>query len=199
MIWLTSDEVERRFQVLGIPNRFTQEEKQLFTTTDIVRDHKDLLAFPVPAGNAGLNILNLRRLLGTNPSKQPCFFDHPWFLDEPFAVEDCSPGWHVLYTTVLQDSVSQPLNYGISLNARNLELPTAVEVALMIFLHYVGTGVQLLHNKHTWCKDRASMNRWVTVGAFGRNGLFVSSHPPNFTSRGLGVCPRVRRTRDGVF
>src|SRR5262245_18032156 len=199
MIWLTPDEVERRFRLLGIPNRFSEQEKQLLTTTDIVQDHEGLLAFPVPEVNRGLNILNLRRLIGTDPSKQPCFFDHPWLLDEAFASEDCSSGWHCFYTNVLRDSLSQPLDYANSLKARNLELPSSTEVALMVFLHYVGTGEQLLHNKHTWCRDQASMNRWVTVGAFGRNGLFVSGHPPHFASRGLGICPKVTRSGGGVL
>jgi hypothetical protein len=35
------------------------------------------------------------------------------------------------------------------------------------------------------------MNRHVTVGAFGRNGLFVSGHPADFASRGLGICPKI--------
>jgi hypothetical protein len=61
----------------------------------------------------------------------------------------------------------------------------------MLFLHYVGTGEQLLQKKHTWCSDEASLGRSVTVGAFGRNGLFISGHPPEFASRGLGICGKV--------
>jgi hypothetical protein len=131
--------------------------------------------------------------MGTNPSKQPSFFDHPWYLAEPFARHNCSPGWHYLYQSVLPDSISQPLNYIDSLAAEGLELASAVEVTLMLFLHYAGTGTQLLQKKHTWCADRASGNRFVTVGAFGRNGLFVSGHPPEFTSRGLGICAKIKR------
>jgi hypothetical protein len=61
----------------------------------------------------------------------------------------------------------------------------------MLFLHYAGTGEQLLFKKHSWCSDLASMGRRVTVGAFGRNGLFISGHPQNFASRGLGICAKV--------
>jgi len=132
-------------------------------------------------------------LVGTDPRKQPSFFDHPWYLDEPFAREDCAAGWHYLNSSVLPDSISQPIDYSNSLRERGLELPSAVEVALMLFLHYAGTGEKLLQKKHTWCKERATMNRHVTVGAFGRNGLFVSGHPAEFTSRGLGICAKVIR------
>jgi hypothetical protein len=192
MISLSPDEVERRFSLLGIPNRFTLKEKEELTTTAIVSLEGSVLGFPTPQQRSGLNLLNLRKLLGTNPSKQPSFFDHPWYLDEPFAQEDCSPGWHYLYCTVLPDSISQPLNYVDSFSDPGLELPQAVEVALMLFLHFAGTREQLLQKKHTWCKDQASMNRHVTVGAFGRNGLFVSGHPGDFTSRGLGICAKIR-------
>jgi hypothetical protein len=71
-----------------------------------------------------------------------------------------------------------------------LELPRAIEVVLMLFLHYAGTGEQLLLKKHTWTSDEASLNRYVTVGAFGRNGVFISGHPADFSSRGLGICAK---------
>ena len=192
MISLSPDEVERRFALLRIPNRFTAEEKLQRETTIIVPQQSEVFALPVPKANDGLSLLTLRKLLGTDPSRPPAFFDHPWYLDEPFAQTDCEPGWHYLYADVLPDSISQPVHYANSLGNAGLGLPTAVEIALMLFLHYAGTGEQLLHKKHTWCKDRASTNRWVTVGAFGRNGLFVSGHPADFTSRGLGICPRLK-------
>jgi hypothetical protein len=190
MISLTADEVERCFEVLGIPNRFTAREKTTLATTTVV-DLADFIAFPVPEDNAGLNILNLRKLLGTNPAKQPAFFDHPWYLDEAFGTENISPGWHCLSASPLPDSISQPINYADRLRTRGFELAAAIEVTLMLFLHYAGTGQQLLQKKHTWCRDEASMNRRVTIGAFGRNGLFVSGHPPDFASRGLGICPKL--------
>jgi hypothetical protein len=193
MISLPPDEVEHRFALLGIPNRFTLQEKQDLVTTGVVVSDGPIIGFPTPQDNDGLNILKLRHLLGVNPARQPSFFDHPWYLEEAFAQEDCVPGWHFLHTDVLPDSISQPVNYISSLGNRSLELPSAIEVVLMLFLHYAGTGEQLLLKKHTWCRDHASMNRFVTVGAFGRNGLFLSGHPMAFASRGLGICGRVKR------
>ena len=199
MISLPPDEVERRFALLGLPNRFTAEEKERLATTVIVSPEVECMAFPTPAANDGLNLLNLRRLLGTDPSSQPSFFDHPWYLDESFARENCESGWHYLYMEVLPNSISKPINYAVSLKTGGLELPSAVEVALMLFLHYAGTREQLLQKKHTWCRDLATMNRHVTVGAFGRNGLFVSGHPAEFASRGLGICAKfIRGPDDGL-
>ena len=193
MISISAAEVERRFGLMGIPNRFADAEKGKLETTSIVDMPADILAFPTPAAKTGLNILNLRQILGTDPSKQPSFFDHPWYLDEAFAREDCEPGWHFIYKGVLSDSISQPIHYISRLRERGLGLPSAVEVVLMLFLHYVGTGEQLLTKKHTWCRDHASLDRFVTVGAFGRNGLFLSGHPAEFASRGLGICAKVMR------
>ena len=191
MISLPPDEVERRFGLLGIPNRFTPQEKAQLATTDIVSEDEGIIAFATPTDSAGLNIIRLRQLLGTDPAKQPSFFDHPWYLEEPFARVDCGPGWHFLHMDVRPDSISRPINYISSLRDQGLALPSAIEVALMLFLHYAGTGEQLLRKKHSWCWDQASMNRFVTVGAFGRNGLFVSGHPAEFSSRGLGICTKV--------
>jgi hypothetical protein len=193
MISWTPDEVERRFALLDIPNRFSAKEKHTLTTTDIVAPEGAIICFATPIDNKGLNILILRKILGTSALKQPSFFDHPWYLEEAFAQEDCAPGWHFLHSDVLPESISQPINYISSLGSKGLELPSAIEVILMLFLHYAGTAEQLLQKKHTWCRDHASMNRFVTVGAFGRNGLFVSGHPAEFASRGLGICARVRR------
>jgi len=194
MISWSPDEVERRFSLLGIPNRFTPQEKTN-NTTDIVSSEADVIAFPTPDAAEGLNILNLRRILGTNPAKQPSFFDHPWYLEEPFAQVNCTPGWHVLHTGVWPDSLSQPIHYASSLISRGFELPSAVEVTLMLFLHYICSGEQLLQKKHTWCSDQASLNRSVTVGAFGRKGLFISGHPPVFASRGLGICAKLSKVK----
>ena len=199
MISLSPHEVEHRFTVLGIPNRFTSEEKARLETTKAVQGHGDIFGFAIPQANTGLNILNLRKLCGTDPARQPAFFDHPWYLEETFGQEDCTPGWHYLYSSVLPDSISRPLHYADSLCGAGLELPSAVEIVLMLFLHYTGTGEQLLQKKHTWCKDQASLDRWVTVGAFGRNGLFISGHPADFASRGLGICAKVMPQRDGLF
>jgi hypothetical protein len=193
MISLSAAEVERRFGLIGIPNRFEDAEKAQFDTTSIVDLPDDVIGFPTPKAKSGLNVLNLRNILGTDPSKQPSFFDHPWYLDEAFAKDDCEPGWHFIYKSVVPDSISQPIHYVSRLREQGLQLPSAIEIVLMLFLHYVGTGEQLLQKKHTWCRDQASLNRFVTVGAFGRNGVFLSGHPAEYASRGLGICPKLKR------
>ena len=185
MICLSPDEVERRFAILGIPNRFTDSEKQALSTTSLGEHEGRIFVFPTPVAKSGLNILKLREIVGTDPAKQPSFFDHPWYLEEAFGRLDCEPGWHALYMDVLPDSISKSINYSSS-----LELPSAVEVILMLFLHYIVTGEQLLLKKHTWTKDSATLTRFVTVGAFGRNGVFISGHPGDYNSRGLGICAK---------
>ena len=144
MICLPPSEIERRFALLGIPNQFSKTEKQALATTPIVEPGERVFGFPTPEANAGLNLLNLREILGTDRAKPPSFFDHPWYLNEPFGRDDCDPGWHFLYTEVLPDSISQPVDYASSLTRQGLELPTATEVVLMLFLHYAGSGEQLL-------------------------------------------------------
>ena len=186
MISISPDEVERRFAILGIPNRFTSQEKKSLRPTSLVKHEGRAFVFPTPKDSVGLNVLKLREMLGTNPIKQPSFFDHPWYLEELFATHDCEPGWHALTMDVIPESVSKPINYSDSSHR-----PSAIEVVLMLFLHYVGTGEQLLLKKHSWTREQATLGRCVTVGAFGRNGVFLSGHPGDYASRGLGICAKL--------
>lgn len=183
MTCFSAAKVQQLFQKLGWPFEFSQTELAEWDTTDVVGYPAEALAFPTPRSNQGLNILNLRRIAGTDPARQPSFFDHPWYLDEPFGQIDCPAGWHVIRSSVLPDSIGQPHDY---LNS----LPMAIEVILLLFLQYAATGEQLLLKKHTWCSDITTLGQFVTVGAFGRNGVFISGHPGNYYSRGLGVCAK---------
>ena len=190
-ICLTTQEVEQRLARLGIHCSFSDEERAALTTTPQVSGLGPTFAFPTPVDNHLLNLHHIKTCVGTNPHQQPSFFDHPWYANEDFMRQPCAPGWHVVLMDVLEESVQQPANYLDSSTTENLQLPSAVEIVLMLFLHYVGTGQQLLLKKHTWCSDLASLGRRVTVGAFGRNGVFISGHPPNFASRGLGICGKL--------
>jgi hypothetical protein len=184
LICLSTADLTARLAKLGVPVGFTAEERKLFETTPVVESPHRIFAFPTPAGAEGLNLMNLR-------AKGGRIFDHPWYYDEAFMKADCAPGWHVIHMDVLPGSIEQPLDYVRSLDGSNIVLPMAIEVTLMLFLHFTETGEQLLHKKHTWCSDTASLGRTVTVGAFGRNGLFISGHPAAWTSRGLGTCPKM--------
>ena len=190
-ISLTPLEVEQRLAALGIACRFTSEEQTAYAATPIMTRPERVFGFPTPMQNGSLTLSNIRSCVGTDPRHQPSFFDHPWYQSEEFMGTRCLPGWHFLTMEPIQGSIQQPLHYLRSSNDELLEIPQAVEVVLMLFLHYVGTGEQLLLRKHSWCSDLASMNRAVTVGAFGRNGVFLSGHPSNFSSQGLGVCAKI--------
>ena len=190
-ISLTADQVEQRFAGLGIPSRFTPDERSKFSTTPVVSSALPVFGFPTPADNSALTLSSIKTIVGTDPAHQPAFFDHPWYADEPFIFAPCSPGWHFLLMDVHPESINQTIDYARRLKSEGMELPTAIEIALMLFLHFEATKDQLLQRKHTWCSDSASLGRQVTIGAFGRNGLFVSGHPMGFASRGLGICGKI--------
>jgi hypothetical protein len=192
-ISLSVADVERRFLRLGLQARFSDLERNQWSTTPIVTDSARVFAFSTPEDNSGLTLKNIKDLVGSDPKRLPAIFDHDWYQGEAFMIRSCPPGWHVLHMDILPETVNQPLNYSRSLAGRGFELPAAVEVVLMMFLHYVETKEQLLFRSHTWCSDQATLDRQVTVGAFGRNGVFLSGHPQGFSSRGLGICPKVSR------
>jgi hypothetical protein len=190
-ISLTTEDVEQRLQALGIPSRFTTEDRKKFSPIPVVDSERALFGFPTPTNNSALTLSNLKTIVGTDPSHQPAFFDHPWYTDEAFMKTQCNPGWHIILMEVVPESINQPIDYVRRLELEGLRLPSAIEIVLMLLLHYEGTKEQLLSRKHTWCSDRASLDRHVTVGAFGRNGLFLSGHPMGFSSRGLGICAKI--------
>ena len=177
----TADKVQKIFEMLNLPFRFGEEEIAELNAAGVTERGSRMLSFPTPQANSGLNVLNLRQLRGTDPTKQPSFFDHPWYLEEDFGRKECEPGWHTIEMDPDPATIERSYDF-------NRLLPSAVEVVLMVFLYYVDTGERLLLKKHTWCADEASLGRKVTVGAFGRNGIFISGHPPSFASRGLGIC-----------
>jgi len=192
MISLTPAQVEERLEKLHIPGRFTPEEKALYSTTPVVTSECSLFGFPTPSENSGLTLSKIKDIVGTDPNRPPSFFDHPWYAGEPFMQFLCPPGWHFICQDVVPETIGQPLNYASRLEASGFEVPSAIEVVLMLFLHFAGCGEQLLLRKHTWCSDVAGIGGHVTAGAFGRNGLFLSVHPEGFASRGLGICGKIR-------
>jgi hypothetical protein len=191
-ISLTPDQVEQRLATLGIPCHFTDAERVALGTTPVVSRAERVFGFATPAEHSVLTLSNIKNKVGVDPRRQPSFFEHPWYENESFMFTPCPPGWHFLTMEPISGSVLQPIDYVRSLEGSKVELPLAVEVVLMLFLHYVESREQLLLKKHTWCADTASLDRHVTVGAFGRNGVFVSGHPSSFSSQGLGICGRIR-------
>jgi len=190
MALLSPQLVEQRFAQLGIVCRFSDLELRQLDDTRI-EGREGFFGFPTPRENEALSVLGLRELLGVDPASGPCFFDHPWYLEEAFGRERCSPGWHLIGMDVLVSSVDKPVYYAEEIKRDALYLPSAVEVLLMLLLHFAETGERLLLRKHTWTHDRAEGRRFVSVGAFGKKGVFVSSHEVGYKSRGLGICPSV--------
>ena len=173
---------------MDISSRFTETEVRLLESEQ-PQPREGFISFPTPEDNQALTLLNLRDTLGTDPARPPSFFDHPWYLEEPFAEIPCPPGWHSVASAVMPGSVGQPIYYADSIKSGNLYLASAAEMTLMLLLNFTLTGERLLLDKHTWTQDRTQNRRFVTVGAFGKKGLFVSSHDVGYRSRGLGICP----------
>jgi len=190
-ISLTPDQVVQRLARIGLTVQFTSAELTNLSTTSIVDLEFPVFSFPTPVHNTDLTLRIIKSCsdsAGLSPLK---IFEHPWYESESFMSTPCEPGYHTLSMDLLQGSSGQAFNYLSSLKTTRMELPSAVEIVLMLFLHYLGTGEQLFTKKHTWCTDAASLDRQVTVGAFGRNGVFLSGHPANYASRGLGAAVKI--------
>ena len=189
-VTISPQDVTQCFRALGISNRFDHSEEQSLNTTHVVT-RPGFFSFPTPRDNSDLSVLGVRRVVGVDSAKPPSFYDHPWYLGEAFGESVCEPGWHSIEMNVIADSVGRPIYHADDLKERGLYLASAVEVVLMLFFHFAATGEQLLNRVHTWTYDRTTEGRFVTVGAFGRKGVFVASHEVGFQSKGLGICAKV--------
>ena len=182
-----------------IPARFTADEIAFLEEHRPVA-REGFVSFPTPADSQHLSVLGLRDLLGVIPGSSPyIFFDHPWYLEEAFGNRPCGPGWHTIAGAPLATSFDRPVNYADVLLNEGLYLPHASEIILMLFLGLAIAGERFLLRKHTWTQDLTSNGRFVSVGAFGKKGLFVSSHEVGYQSRGLGICPAVDPAEPSVI
>lgn len=185
---LSTSEIDAAFDRLRVRGRFSQSELTRLEAA-CPQDRPDYCTFPIPEDGEALTVLGLRQQLGVSPRGECGFFDHPWYLDEPFGRTACRPGWHAVAVGPQPETLNQPVSYAEALRAGGLILPQAIEVVLMLFLSLTARDERFLLRKHTWTCDRTVSGRWVSVGAFGEKGVFVSSHDAGYRSRGLGMCP----------
>jgi hypothetical protein len=191
MLHLSPTDVGNYFENLGISSKFGATEVRELETQPL-RQREGFMTFPTPRDNEALTVLGLREQLGGDPEHAPSIFDHSWYLEESFGKVPCVPGWHQLAMDVWPDSTARPVYHAEDLKREALYLPTATEVLLMLFLNFARNGERLLLRKHTWTRDRTETTeapRFVSIGAFGKKGVFVSSHEVGYKSRGLGICP----------
>src|SRR5215813_4346318 len=121
---VTPNQIEQIFHKWKLSLKFDDDEaRQLSSTTPVVDPGGRVLGFPTPNANVGLNILNLRGLLGVDPLHPPSFFDHPWYLDQDFARKECSPGWHFINMDVKPGSLNKSHDYYHRHNLENSILP----------------------------------------------------------------------------
>src|SRR5262245_32823623 len=111
MISVSCDELLQLFGGVGLTCRFTDQERLALSTTPVVETPQRVFAYPVPADNSALTLSNLKTIFGTNPLRQPSFFEHPWYLEEEFIQTPANPGWHAVLMDVLPESLNQSSNY----------------------------------------------------------------------------------------
>src|SRR5689334_398852 len=108
---LSAVRVQEAFLKLGLPFEFNDLEFEKFGTPPPRLPDASVLCFPTPESNSGLNLLNLRKLLGVDPRHPPSFFDHPWYLEEPFGQTNCPSGWHIIETAVGSESLERSFDW----------------------------------------------------------------------------------------
>ncbi len=126
-----------------------------------------------------MNIMELRSILGTNPKKEPCFYNQDWYFNEPFANKiKLENRWYLIKKTV--DEVTRGKNPKEIAQKKNEQLPSAILTAFTFFAYYFLTEGEILWNHDfLWCSDRDSngdqiyTGRYIDPNGINKNGFNI--------------------------
>lgn len=123
-----------------------------------------------------LSILDVRAKAPRNP-KTFYRYEDGWYNNQRFATEErVSPRWYFIRKTPVDHSASKTWNEQQKLILSHEEVPRACELVYAIVLYYLVTGERLFPSIYVRTADIDSDGDRVSVGYFGADGLYVSSH-----------------------
>jgi len=98
-----------------------------------------------------------------------------WHENEKFAKNKGTIGWHLVRKTPVEGSTDRTWNEQQKLLGQDDETPSARAMILTIIGYYRATGERLFPNVYVRCSCVGSDGDHVYVGAFGSDGVDVSS------------------------
>lgn len=142
-----------------------------FTAQVLKKHHKNaVLILGVQKFKNGKNMTlnNLHVRFGTNPKREPCFYNQDWYLKEDFAArETLKPQWYLVSKSVQSGTRGQnPERIKRSIK-RGYALPSAVLAAFTFFAYYFHTGGKILWKRDfIWCADTDNAGDRIYVGRY---------------------------------
>lgn len=175
---------------LGITDPSKSQTLNIPFTAPVLKKHRKsaVLIFGVQKFKNGkkMTLNNMRARFGTNPKKEPCFYNQDWYLKEDFAArETLKPQWYLVGKNVQPDTRGQDpdrIKKSISL-AR--DFPSAVLAAFTFFAYYFHTGGEMLWpHDFIWCSDRDSNGDRIYVGRY--------QDPKDMSKKGFNIHRHLR-------
>ncbi|HEX6915095.1 MAG TPA: hypothetical protein VF145_07625 [Chitinophagaceae bacterium] len=174
------DEVLKFYSAMGrTPGKFELPEipfsiEQLRACSD---DYLLVLTVPFASDGWALNILNLREVFGMDPiSREPCFYNQDWYLNEAFVREPPALKWQLVKKHVHEETRAMlPADINVS-------FPSAILCTYTFFANYLVNGEELWPYDFVWCNDKDHNNDRIYVGKYrdidglNKNGFSIHRH-----------------------
>ena len=163
---------------LKIPNyipeiQFSIEDLKLKST-----DHLLILGVSEMIDGTPINIINLKSHFGCDVSKEPCFYNQDWYLNEKFAKNNLENKWHLIKKTIFDESRQVAPN----VLEKNYNFPKAVELTYIFFITWFCSNEILFQNDYVWCEDKDSHGDRIYIGRYfdksklTNNGFSIHRH-----------------------
>lgn len=160
---------------LGIADVSKPRIAKILFTESVLKKHRKnaflILGVQKFKNGKKMTLNNLRTRFGTNPKKEPCFYNQDWYLKEDFAAQKTlKPAWYLVSTSVQSNTRGQNPER-IKRSVKNgYEFPSAVLAAFTFFTYYFYTGGGMLWKRDfIWCSDRDSNGDRIYVGRYPFN------------------------------
>jgi hypothetical protein len=153
--------------------KFSSEELKLKSENYIL-----ILGTKEMSDGTPLNILNLRKLFGTDPSQEPCFYNQDWYINEKFVKKTLQYDWYLMRKEIFLESRGvEPERLLINFN-----FPSAILVTYIFFVYWVLNNKILFETEYIWCEDlddngdRIYVGRYNDIKGISNSGFSIHRH-----------------------
>ncbi len=153
--------------------KFSNEELKLKSENYIL-----ILGTKEMSDDTPLNILNLRKLFGMDPSKEPCFYNQDWYINEKFVNKTLQYEWYLTRKEIF----SETRGVEPKLLVKNFIFPSAILVTYLFFVYWVLNKKILFEMEYVWCEDlddngdRIYVGRYNDIKGNSKNGFSIHRH-----------------------
>jgi len=142
-------------------------------------DYILILGASVFCDSQQINLINLRRIFGVDPSvSEPCFYNQDWYLNEDFVCKSLENRWYLIKKTVFEESRAvAPTEL-----EKMYSFPSAILCAYTFFCYWFLNNEILWKYDFVWCNDidhnadRIYVGKYCDIDGVNKNGFSIHRH-----------------------